>query len=235
MASVSDRVADSGAHRFVGERRAGVEERYRAARRHSTFVRLLKVMLPAAGLVGTAVFVAYAYLLPGLPNGISVDSYDVRSDAIVMENPKVSGFQSGGRSYSLHAARAIQSLKDTKLVTLEELSATVGLGGDGQAMITAQRGIYNGNKQTLDLRDSVTLETTMGYSGKASAVMIDLRGGGASTNSPVELRSSDGVLHAKRMVVAEGGQRIRFTNGVKMSFVLPDDPGTSVAAPAVRE
>jgi len=235
MTSLTGRVSDGDAHRYLGERRAGVEERYRAARRHSSVVRLLKFVLPVIGVLGTVAFIAYAYLLPSLPDGVSVDSFDIRSDSIVMENPEVSGFQSGGRSYSLKATRAIQSLKDTKLVTLEHLTATIGLGNEGNAQITAARGIYNGNKETLDLRDSVRLETTMGYSGTASAILIDLKGGAAQTTSPVELRSEDGVLNAQRMDVTEGGRRIHFTNGVKMTFVLKDESQGHAAAPSVIE
>jgi lipopolysaccharide export system protein LptC len=114
VSSISD-MEDQGADAdwFEAMRRER-ERRHRQARRHSRLVRILKFALPAVSLVAVAAFVFFLYVWPDVPPGISAASVDLTHNSIVMQNPHVSGYMNGGRSYELSADRAEQSLENTR-------------------------------------------------------------------------------------------------------------------------
>ncbi len=120
---------------WFDQTRAEIDARYRAAQRHSARVRMLKILLPTISVLAVVGFVGYFYVVPHLPANFGAATIDISNNAIVMQDPHVSGYLSGGRSYELKADRAEQSLANTKVVTLHNIGATIGMGKGETARI----------------------------------------------------------------------------------------------------
>ena len=58
-----------GLGRQYVDTRGGVDMRYRAAMRHSRFVRILKFALPTVAVFAAGLFFVFTYFVPQLPEG----------------------------------------------------------------------------------------------------------------------------------------------------------------------
>jgi lipopolysaccharide export system protein LptC len=208
--------------------------RYRAAHRHSALVRALRILLPVVIVAATGGFIGLAYLGNKSLPGVSFTGIDVQSNSLVMENPQVSGFNGSKHSYELSASKAVQSLQDPEVVTLEGIDARLGIDTGDSATLDAGRGIYDSKAETLRLRDGINVKTSTGYEANLKRADVDLKSGVMRASEPVELRSADGTIRGNHVEIVDGGKRIIFSEGVSMTFgsAQSGEPG---ARPASRQ
>ena len=205
----------------------GGEEAFRAAQRHSRLVRRLKIVLPALAVGGILLFWASAHFVPGdLAGLISSAGIDVKSNSVVMNAPHISGFEGTRRAYEVKADRAIQSLDDPKVLTFEQITAHIGLENAGTASVDAATGIYNGNNNTLELKNGVSVQTTTGYAATIQQAAVDLVKGSLESSQPVEIHAKEGSLRANSMTVTERGKHVLFRGGVSVTFMPPAELAT---------
>lgn len=197
---------------------------FAAAKRHSRLVRSLRVLLPIAAAAGGTAFLAAIYIVPKFSGAFSLGKIDIQSNALVMDAPKVSGFSGTRRSYELSAKRAIQSLENPKVVTLEAIAARLGLETEATASVGAGRGIYDSQNETLRLEEGISIETANGYQANLKDARVDLKRGTFASDNPIELKSADSTIRGSKIEISEGGRRIMITEGVTMTF------GASVGA-----
>lgn len=209
----------------------GGEEAYREARRHSRLVRALKIVLPAIAVAGILLFWASAHFIPSdLAGLISSAGIDLKTNSVVMNTPRISGFEGTKRAYEVKAARAIQSLDDPKVLTFEKINAHIGLDNAGTATVDAGTGIYNGNNNTLELKNGISIQTTTGYAASVREAAIDLAKGSLSSSTPVEIHAKEGTLRANSMEVTDRGKSIAFRGGVSVTFMPPGKLATAPEA-----
>src|SRR4029078_8368822 len=85
--------------------RAGMEARFAIASRHSRMVRVLRLAVPAAVMLGMAPLIAvsifnpFRMLLPKLP--VDVGNLVVSGTKITMESPHLSGYTPDQRPYEV--------------------------------------------------------------------------------------------------------------------------------------
>ena len=81
---------------------------FRAAGRHTTRVRILRKVILFGAVAGTLLLVVFAFFNPfriAVP-GLSIDGVGLNGSKITMDHPKLTGFRSDGRPYSLLATSA---------------------------------------------------------------------------------------------------------------------------------
>jgi lipopolysaccharide export system protein LptC len=194
---------------------------FRAARRHSRRVRILRIALPAAGtliMVGLAVFTSI-----GLPAGVdlSLARMSVTRNSIIMESPQLTGFDADGRHYSLSADRAIQALAEPDAVRLEDISAEVIVPGQGTATITAEAGDYDNAESTLQVEGAITVDSSQGYALEMEGADIDFGAGTMMSPNPVTVRYEDSRTTGQSIAVSEGGDLIVVEGGVRTTLLPP--------------
>ena len=209
------------------ERDAGA---FRKASRHSVVVRSLKFVLPALAVAAVVAFWASARIIPGDLNSLVASAgIDAKSNSVLMDKPHISGFEGTRRAYEVKADTAVQSLTDPKVVTFKQIVGRFGLEDAGSATVNATVGVYDGNKNTLLLKDGVKMQTTEGYTGVLTDAAIDLAKGTLASSQPVELTSAEGKIRANSISVTERGKHVVFSDGVSVTF-QPD--GELAASPA---
>jgi lipopolysaccharide export system protein LptC len=209
---------------------------YRRAARHSSVVRRLRFILPAIAAVAIVAFWASAKVIPGgMQSVVSVASIDPTTNSVVMDKPHISGFEGTRRAYEVKAESALQSLDDPKVVTFKTITGRFGMGDSGTATVNAASGVYDGNKNTLLLKEGIDIKTTDGTSGRLTDAAIDLGTGTLTSSSPLQLSTPQGTIRANAVDVTGNGQRIFFSHGVSVTFMPPDDllsQPTNSGAPA---
>jgi len=194
-----------------------------AARRHSFMVRWFKVVLPVLAVGGAALFWGSAQFIPSDPAAIAeLAGIDAAADSIVMEQPHISGYDGTRQAYEVKANRAVQSLNDPKVVTFDDIDAHIGLDEGGTASLDATTGVYDGNDNTLVLKDGVAT-TTSGYWASFQEAAIDLAEGSLVSDRPIEIRTNEGTIRANGLQVSDHGKRVSFLNGVSVTYLPPGD------------
>ena len=210
-------------HAYWTMSRGDGDRAFRAARRHSRVVRIMRVAIPVVVVVGlTGVFLA-AYLNPlrmlaKLP--VDVGNLVVSGTKVTMEKPHLSGFTSDARSYALSADAAKQDLTHPDLLEMSNILAKVQMQDKSMMEISANTGIYNSKAETLKLVQNILLKSSTGYSSRLSEATIDISKGHVLSPKPVVVEMLQGTLNANRLEIFNSGEVMRFSGGVKMDVML---------------
>ena len=205
--------------------RGDSERAFRSARRHSRAVRILRVAIPIAVLLGVTGISLITYfnplrMLAKLP--IDAGNLVVSGTKITMEKPHLSGFTRDERAYELSADAAKQDLTKPDLIELHNIHAKVQMQDKSTMEMSATAGIYDSKAETLKLDQNIVLSSSTGYRGRMSEAMIDIRKGYVLSERPVEVEMLQGTLNANRLEIVDSGDLVRFDGGVNLTFMLGD-------------
>lgn len=210
----------------TGEERGA--DMFLRAERHSRRVRALKIWLPGLAAIGIAGFVGWSYLAVPDIAGISVQGAAVTDGKLVMANPKLDGFTRDNLPYSMTAARAIQDIKQTGVIALEDIDAKVPISAKSIARIVADTGIYDNTKNTLVIDSAVTVTTSDGMVAKLQSASVDIASGLMTTPDPVDITLDGSRISADSLTVSENGKVLVFERRVRVDL-KPEkaSPGTN--------
>jgi len=205
--------------------RGDSELAFRSARRHSRAVRILRIAIPLAVVLGfTGIFLITYFnplrMLAKLP--IDVGNLVVSGTKITMEHPRLSGFTGDARAYELSADAAKQDLTKPDLIELRNIRAKVQMQDKSTVEVSATAGIYDSKGETLKLDQNIVLSSSTGYRGRLSEAMIYIRKGNVVSERPVEVELLQGTLNANRLEISDSGDLVRFGGGVNMTLMLGD-------------
>jgi lipopolysaccharide export system protein LptC len=204
-------------------RRGDADRAFRAARRHSRMVRILRIAVPASVAVGLIIITLVTYLNPlrmlaKLP--INLDNLVVSGTKVTMEAPRLTGFTHDARAYELTADTAAQDMTKPDIVELRNLRAKVQMQDNSSMEMTALSGIYDSKGETLKLDQNILLNSSTGYQGRLSEATIDIRKGNVVSEHPVEVKMLQGTLNANRLDIVDSGDLVRFHGGVVMDMMM---------------
>jgi lipopolysaccharide export system protein LptC len=226
-------VDDRAPRAFASRGRTDNARVFRAARRHSRFVRLLRVAIPTLFVFGAVTTVLSVYVfdplraLSKLPG--SIGGLVVSGSKITMQQPRLAGYTQDRRPYVVTATAAAQDITKPDTVELQELRATIEFKDSGQFELTAESGLFESKEDRLTLRNNVRVNST-NYQAKLSEVVINVRTNEMVSEKPVEVTMRQGTINANRLEVTKSGEAIRFGGGVTMVLVPENDRPSSQAA-----
>lgn len=220
------RTDQNAGHAYWTTGRGDSERAFKAARRHSRMVRILRVAVPASvGLVVVIVALVTYFnplrMLARLP--INIDNLVVSGTKVTMEQPHLSGFTSDARAYELTADTAAQDMTKPDMVELRNIRAKVQMQDKSMMELTAISGLYDSKGETLRLDRDIRLNTS-GYRARLSEAMIDIRKGNVVSEHPVDVKMLQGTLNANRLDIIDSGDVVRFHGGVVMDMMLNQPP-----------
>ena len=191
------------------------------ASRHSRFVARARILLPLAGAVSIVALVVATSI--SLPEGVdlSMARMSVTKDGVVMDSPRVSGFDARNREYTITADRAVQALNRPDAVRLEGIEATVEVAGEGSAIVTAGGGDFDNAASTLNLYGGIVVESTQGYTLTLKNADIDFKAGTLVSPNPVMITQADSNTSGNRLDIFESGRRIVISGNVSTTLLPP--------------
>ncbi len=205
---------------------------FRAARRHSRAVRVMRVAIPITVVLILGGFSLATYLNPlralaKLP--VNLNDLVVSGTKITMEKPRMSGFTKDARAYEFNADAAAQDLTKPDIVELHNIRAKMQMQDQSMINLSADTGVYDTKHETLKLDTNIVLTSSNGDKGRLSQAIIDVKKGNVVSDQPVELEFLQGVLNAKKLEIVDSGDLVRFHGGVDMVLMLND---TALPKPA---
>ena len=211
-------------------------EKFRAARRHSVRVRLLRVALPI-GIVlmlGTVVGATYfnpVRMLTRLP--LDPGKVTISGTKVTMAAPRLAGFTNDQRAYELTARAASQDITKPNMLELQGIRAKIELQDKALVELTAANGTYDRGTEMLTLLDDILLTSTSGYEARLTQAVVDVKAGHVVSQKPVQVKMLNGTLTANRLEVIDKGEVARFEGNVVMNLML-DNSAVRTPAKASR-
>jgi lipopolysaccharide export system protein LptC len=197
---------------------------FRAAARHSRFVRFLRFAIPAGIAAVVAIILVATFFNPfRLIAAFPIDpgKISLSGTKIVMELPRLHGFTADSRPYELVARAAAQDLTKPEVLELKDISAQVELKDGQRVTIKSINGVYDTKGELLKLNDHITLNSSSGYEGHLSEATVNVASGNIVSESPVEVKLPNGLWNANRLEIIENGALILFGGGVELKLT-PD-------------
>ena len=206
--------------------RGDADGAYRAARRHSRYVRALRVIV-LAGIAVVLLGVMAANYMPAvgpihLPGELG--KLVIKGTKITRQAPKLTGYTSDSRPYEFTADTAAQDINKPDLVELQHLHARLQMEDKSTVEMTAPSGTYDMKADKLVLNEDIALASSTGYAARLQEAIVDMHSGNVISNKPVKVKLLNGFLDAKRLEISENGAVIRFDGGVSMVLHPDQDP-----------
>ena len=205
---------------------------FAAARRHTRYVRLLRKALPASCL---AVLVSVVVLArASIPEGLdfSMARTTISNGAVVMHQPRLTGYDKENRSYRVSAETASQKLTNPDEVDLTKVVAEVRAPDRGEIIMRAGGGSLVNGEGRLLLHGGVEVESADGYSIRLDEVEVHFNEGRLASDSPVAITYTEGHTSAESLTVTDNGKLVVLEGRVKTTFRAPAAAVPAAAAPA---
>lgn len=185
---------------------------------YGRFVGIAKVLLPT---IATAIIVLIV-VWPELSEQNSrftlgparIDPAEDKN--LRMVNARFTGVDASKRPFAVTADSADQANAKSAEIRLVAPKADILLGNGAWVALTAASGIFNREKQILELTGGVNLFHDSGYEFTTESAVLDLAAGDATGTEPVRGQGPFGQLRAEGFRIYNRGERIEFTGKAKL-------------------
>ncbi|WP_316858772.1 LPS export ABC transporter periplasmic protein LptC [uncultured Cohaesibacter sp.] len=193
------------------------ERAFKRAKRHSIFVKLMKWSLPMINIIVVIGFIVWVTeQKPAESNEeIQIKEASFKQQELVMLNPNLNGY-SDDRAYQVIAARATQKADKPNIINLEQVDARITDEKKQWMTVTSRTGRFDQDKEYLDLKGAVDVNSSLGYQLKTEVVNVRMKKGWLQTRTPVEITSKDIRLTAKRLTAFNNGEHVTFKGNVRL-------------------
>ncbi len=209
---------------FSAKSRGDIARTYRAAQRHSRYVRWLRLSVPVGIAVALFTVVAANYMPPigGFRLPGELGKLVIKGTKITMQQPRLSGFTADSRPYEFTANAAAQDITKPDFMELQQPRGKIQMEDKSIVDITAASGSYDAKTEILTLIDNVHVLSSAGYEARLSEAGIDMHKSVVVSEKPVWVKLLNGFLNASRMEVTDNGTVLHFGGGVAMTM-YPDN------------
>lgn len=162
------------------------------SQRYTRFVGVMKRSLLLAALAILTIVLAYA-LQPRHQNNkmaMTAANIGMLNGDLQMTRPRLTGLDDGGNPYVVTADTAIQDSRNTRRARLKDIDGDLIQKKDNSwTSLHAPSGLLNADTHKLHLDGPIAVFSDNGYEMHTMTAEVDLQGG---------------IVHGKRMVVAQG-------------------------------
>lgn len=187
---------------------------------YSNFVRAMKFLLPAIALLLIGLIIAWPHIqVSNTKFRIGFANLSVKeADDSSMLNPRYLGSDTDNQPYSVTAEIARRLSAAGNVVELDSPKADILLEDNTWLVLTARRGIFGREAETLDLVGSVVLYHDSGYEFLTEKAKIDLEKSIAVGDQPIRGQGPFGNLQAEGFRLVDKGKTIYLTGKSKLTI-----------------
>lgn len=200
---------------------------YRGLQARNRVVSILRVGIPALGVVALAALMLQIYV-SSRASRFGVGQIAVSSESITVETPEYSGLLDDGTAYRVSATSAHAAVEATDRIGLDDASLTM-IKPDGVTMLVdARAAVLDTTNQLVEVEDIAEVSNSLGTSGLLRNSVFDYAAQRLTSNGPVDIDYHDGTT-----IVAEGLTYDATTliwTFTRATVTLPDTPGARETA-----
>jgi lipopolysaccharide export system protein LptC len=187
---------------------------------YSRFVGAMKVVLPSLAVLLVVLVAVWPYLEPDDTRfriGYSKLSMMETGDPSAV-NPRFLGTDDKNQIYSVTADLAKNLVQDATMIDLEMPKADILLEDGTWLVVTADAGVVNRPKETLDLIDKVTVYHDKGYEFTTERATVHLSDRSVTSTHPVQGQGPFGRTQSEGIQVIDKGEVVVFTGRSKVTL-----------------
>lgn len=200
---------------------------YRSLEARNRVVSILRVGIPALGVVALAALMLQIYV-SSRTSRFGVGQIAVSTESITVETPEYSGLLDDGTAYRVSATSAQAAVEATDRIGLTDASLTM-VKPDGVTMLVdARAAVLDTTNQLVEVADIAEVGNSLGTSGLLRNSVFDYAAQRLTSNGPVEIDYHDGTT-----IMAEGLTYDATTliwTFTRATVTLPDTPGARETA-----
>lgn len=195
-----------------------IKHNHKQQRRHSSAVRVMRLVLPVAALAVVAVLITWkndnAPVTPIPREKISPQT--VTQNELI--KPKFQSEDSSNQPYTITADKATQNTDDMDAVILDNPVADMTLTSGDTVSIKAVNGTYRQSAKILSLRGDIAVTHHGGYDIHTEALDIDVAGQTITSNQPVTATSPTARIESSGLTVDGAAKIITFTGHTTLTL-----------------
>ena len=183
---------------------------------HDKLVRLMRVALPAIIGVLLAVLAFSPFnKTDELSFVLAKEDVDMAKERMRLSKALYRGEDNQGRPFSLSAGSAVQKSSTEPFLRMTDMLGRL-LMNEGPAVLIAQRGVYDLQKETMRVEGPLAYTAADGYSMVANNVEFSLKDKTMQSFGPVSGSAKVGNFRANRMTADMDTRIVRLEGGVHL-------------------
>jgi len=187
--------------------------------RHDQLVRLMKLGLPALGVILLLVLAIAPFDRHGDVSFIlDKNQVDEAPERMRVEQARYNGLDNKNQPFVIVADRAIQQTSDQPVVAIRGMSGTLDLA-NGPLAVSADQGQYNLDLQRIFVNGPISVAGPDGYRLQTSDVSVDLKTRQLASAGPVEGAMRLGQFSAGQLHADLGARTVSLTGGARLKIV----------------
>lgn len=200
---------------------------FRAAKRHSARVKMLRLLLPVGAVCAAGLYFLPSRLSIPIKDGeASIESVELSSGGLKMVNPRIKGVHEKHGTYDIRAESSTQQVKNPELMNLDTISAEIISKTGEKTILTAPSGIYHSKQEELTFDRGVIIGGEAGISGTLKTATAFMQTNKLISQDPVDLAFHGSTIKAKTMTLFSSESRAIFEGDVKVHLERkPKGPG----------
>lgn len=189
---------------------------FRRARRHSLFVRLLKLGLPVGSVALLAGYVVILLKTVGFGSGIAgLPMPRISADNLTMDNPHYEGFNKDGGRYVVSAVTARQDFANPGVVLLNGIKGVLHQPDATRTDLTSVSGVFDNKANRLDLAEQIKVVSTSGLTADLTQATVMVKASTLTSSQPVRVTMPSGTVDASTMALENKTRRVNFVGDVR--------------------
>ena len=185
------------------------------ARRHSIFVRWLKVLLPVGAVAVLSSYGIFVQHSVNVGDGkLKIGPVAFSSDVLTMHNPQYEGYSKDGSRFSVAARTAEQDAGQKGPIRLSTIEGSIIQPDSTATTLRATRGVFDSKANALELFDEIEIKSSDGMAARLTRAMILMKESKIVSNEPVTVEMATGSLKGNSMVLLQKTREVTFSDGV---------------------
>ena len=210
----------------------------RQAKRHSLFVRLLRISLPLAAVLSFGLYFAKGRIEIALPDGkFSGEIPTLSSDNLKMDNPRYEGFTAEGGKFVVSAKTGYQDFRNPSTIRLITIDSHLTQPNEQWAHLVSNEGIYDTKADLLKLSGNIKVTSSNGMTAHLKTADVLTKTQIVTSRDPVVVEMSNGTtVESDAMVLNARTKEVTFEGQVRTHLVRAPVAGkTAAGATALTE
>ncbi|MCH9764484.1 MAG: LPS export ABC transporter periplasmic protein LptC [Alphaproteobacteria bacterium] len=200
------------------------------ARRHTKHVRILRLVLPVVTIIITGLYVASVLKTSGIGSGLAQIALPrILPTDLSMHNPHYEGYSEDGSMYKVAAATASPNLKNTNIITLNDITAELIDAQKQKTNLTATRGVFDSKASILELYDAIDIVGQNGLKAKLTQATVNSKTNVITSDNPVVVEFPAGSVQSQKLTIKQKQKHVTFSNNVKANLKPPPKPAAEQA------
>lgn len=199
---------------------------------HNRFIGLLRIAVPAAGLVAFLVLASQIYLA-NIARQYGVSGIRIDRGNLVVETPQYSGTGSDGSRYLVTAREARSPIDNTQLIDMSDAILSFTRTGKTAFHASAANATIDTGKNLVTVPGVTDVNSDDGLHGTLTSVRSDMKADVTTADGPVDLTFPDGTTLTASNMHYDGNTAIwTFGNATLTMRDLPKAGAGAAAEPA---